>query len=75
MHALRGRVRNGRIIVDEPTDLPEGTELELVRVDEDDMSADERAELDAVLLKAAQNIRAGRTVDADEVLAELGVAR
>ena len=75
MHALRGRVRNGRIIVDEPTDLPEGTELQLVRADEDDMSTEERAELDAVLLKAAQNVRVGRTVDADAVLADLGVAR
>jgi len=75
MHALRAHVHNGRIIVDEPTDLPEGTELELVRTDEDDMSADERAELDAVLLKAVQNVRAGRTIDADAVLAELGVER
>ena len=75
MHALRARVQNGRIIVDEPTDLPDGTELELVRTDEDDMSAGERAELDAVLLKAVQNVRAGRTTDADAVLAELGVER
>lgn len=75
MQALRGRVRNGRIIVDEPTDLPDGTELELVRADDDDMSNEERAALDAVLLKAVQNVRAGRTVDADEVLAELGIPR
>ena len=27
---IRGYVRNGRIVVDEPTDLPEGTEVELV---------------------------------------------
>jgi hypothetical protein len=26
----RARVRNGRLVVDEPTDLPEGTEVELV---------------------------------------------
>jgi hypothetical protein len=58
--------------VDEPTDLPEGTELELVNIDEDDMSPDERAELDEVLLRAVQNVRAGSTVDADELLAQLG---
>jgi hypothetical protein len=75
MHAIRGRVRNGRIIVDEPTELPEGTELELVPADEDDMSEEERAELDAILLHAVENVRAGRTVDAAEVLAELGVRR
>jgi len=61
--------------VDEPTDLPEGTEVELVRADDDDLSPEERAELDAVLLKATENVRAGRTIDADEVLAELGVPR
>lgn len=27
---IRGYVRNGRLVVDEPTDLPEGTEVELV---------------------------------------------
>jgi hypothetical protein len=75
MQALRARVQNGRIIVDETTDLPEGTELELVRTDEDDMSAEERAELDAVMLNAVENLRAGRTTDADAVLAELGVKR
>ena len=30
MITVRGRVRNGRLIVDEPTDLPDGTEVELV---------------------------------------------
>ena len=30
MSTIRARVRNGRLIVDEPTDLPEGTELDLV---------------------------------------------
>lgn len=39
------------------------------------MSSEERAALDTVLLHAVQNARAGRTVDADELLAELGVAR
>jgi len=76
MNALRALVRNGRITLDEPTDLPDGTEVELVRVDDgDDLSDAERAELDAVLLSAVHNARAGKTVDADVVLAELGVPR
>jgi hypothetical protein len=29
MLTVRARVKNGRLVVDEPTDLPEGTELEL----------------------------------------------
>ena len=35
MIRVRARVRNGRLVVDEPTDLPDGTELELVPLDVD----------------------------------------
>ena len=58
--------------MDEPTDLPEGSEVELVRADEDEMSDEERAALDRVLLAAIQSAREGHTIDADDVLAELG---
>jgi hypothetical protein len=27
---ITGHVRNGRLVIDEPTDLPEGTEVELI---------------------------------------------
>ena len=27
---ISGHVRNGRLVIDEPTDLPEGTEVELI---------------------------------------------
>ena len=45
MTPLKARVRNGRLILDEPTQLPEGTELELVPIDSwDDLTdADRRA--------------------------------
>ena len=36
MITVRAYVRNGRLIVDEPTDLPDGTEIDLVA---DDASA------------------------------------
>jgi hypothetical protein len=35
MTALKAHVENGRIIVDEPTDLPDGTQLYVVAVDEE----------------------------------------
>jgi hypothetical protein len=35
MMTVRARVKNGRLVVDEPTDLPEGTEVELAPVDDD----------------------------------------
>ena len=31
---MRARVTKGRLVLDEPTHLPEGTELELVPIDE-----------------------------------------
>lgn len=36
MNALKARVVGGRFVIDEPTDLPEGTELYLVPVSEED---------------------------------------
>jgi hypothetical protein len=33
MSSLKARVRNGRLVLDEATDLPEGTEIELVPAD------------------------------------------
>ena len=48
MQALKAHVRGGRLVVDEPTDLPDGTEVELVAVDEE-LDPEERARLDAAL--------------------------
>ena len=35
---LKARVKAGRLVVDEPTDLPEGTEIELLPLDPGDCS-------------------------------------
>lgn len=73
MHALRARVRNGRLVLDEPTNLPEGSEVELVPAD--DMDDEERAELDRSLVEAIKEMHAGDVVDADEFFAELRASR
>jgi len=73
MQALRARVRNGRLVLDEPTSLSEGSEVELVPIDE--MSDDERAELDQSLRAAIVEANAGDVVDADEFFAELRASR
>jgi hypothetical protein len=36
MNAVKARVVNGRFVIDEPADLPDGTELYLVPVNEED---------------------------------------
>lgn len=72
MSALRARVHNGRLVLDVPTDLPEGTVLTLVVDDDgDELGEGERAELDDAISSAAASIRAGRGRSADEVLASL----
>ena len=35
MQALRVKVKNGRLVVDEPTDLPDGAEVEVVMIDDE----------------------------------------
>jgi hypothetical protein len=72
MGPIRARVKNGRLVVDEPTDLPEGTVLDLVVDDEgDDLDADERAALDDALARSAQQVREGRVRPAEDVLRDL----
>ena len=41
MQAVKAHVKGSRIVVDDPTDLPEGTELHLVLADEGDDFDDE----------------------------------
>jgi plasmid stabilization system protein ParE len=43
MQALKVQVKNGRLVLDEPTDLPDGAEIEVIVLD-DELSAQERAE-------------------------------
>jgi hypothetical protein len=71
MKALKAHVRNGRVVLDEPTELPDGTEVEFTVVDDDDFEPEERARLDAALDAGIAAARAGDHVDADEVIREL----
>ena len=72
MPGLRARVHNGRLLVDEPTDLPEGTVLDLVVDDEgDDMDEAERAALDTSISRAMDAARAGRVCPAADVVLDL----
>ncbi len=80
---LRARVRNGRLVLDEPTDLPEGEEVELVRADaedddddmEGDLSEDERKQLDESIAVSFEQAKNGQLIDEDDVLAKLRAIR
>ena len=69
---MRARVSQGRLIIDEPFDLPEGTVLDLVVDDEgDELDEGERAALHAALERGMEDVRAGRVKPVADLLAEL----
>lgn len=70
MLPLRARVKNGRLLLDEPTDLPEGAEVELGVID-DDLDDSDRAALHAALEASEEEFKAGKGIPAAEVVAEL----
>lgn len=74
MQPLRARVKKGRLVLDEPTDLPEGEVIELVRLDEvlanggDYLDDEERKRLHRSIERGLDDVKAGRTVDARQVI-------
>jgi len=72
MSQLRARVENGRIVLDEPTALPDGTVLDLVIDDEgDDLSDEARGALHAALDRSLESFKAGRVRNASAILRDL----
>jgi hypothetical protein len=77
MKHYKAQVRNGRLVMDEPTELSEGTIIELVSIDVilanggDVMDKEERAALDRELETSLAGAEAGELLDFGEVLAEL----
>jgi hypothetical protein len=72
MQPLRARVLNGRLVLDEPTDLPEG---EVLANGGDYLDDEERQRLHEALERSVLQAEQGQLVDADEVMAELRTMR
>jgi len=69
---LKAHVHDGRLLLDEPTQLPEGTEIDLLPLDPGDwLDPDARAALHQALVASQDDFEAGRLIDAEEVLKEL----
>lgn len=76
MSHLRAKVENGRLILDEPTTLPDGTVLDLVLDDEgDDLSDKDREALHAALTRSSASLSAGRVRPASAIIDELRARR
>jgi hypothetical protein len=74
---LKAHVHNGRLVLDEPTDLPEGEVVYLRPVEtnagegDEAFDADERRALDQALDEGISAARAGDHVDAEDFVNEL----
>lgn len=71
MQALKAHVRSGRIVADDPTDLPEGSELEIMVVGNDALDEEDERELMGLLELAMDDEDAGRTVNTEAFLEEV----
>jgi hypothetical protein len=77
MPALKARVENGRIKLDEPTDLPEGQIIELIPLDEviatdgDELDEGERAAPHRSIDESIEDEAAGNVEDLSKIIAEL----
>ena len=69
---VRATVRNGRLTVDQPVDLPEGTMLDLVIDDEgDQLDERDRVALNAAISRSLREPAEGRTAPAEEIIQKL----
>ena len=69
---LKAHVHAGRLVLDEPTELPEGTVIDLLPLDPGDwMDEADRAALHRALRESDADVAAGRLVDAAEILREI----
>lgn len=74
--SVRATVRNGRLILDQPTDLPEGTTVNLVLDDEgDDLDDRERQALNAAISRSLSQSNEGRTAPAEAIIDKLRARR
>ena len=72
-YTLKARVVRGRLTLDEPVELPDGTVVELVlAADGDDLDDDERARLHEALDRSAREVAEGKAIPAADVLARIG---
>jgi hypothetical protein len=58
-------------VLNEPTNLPEGAEVQVALVDDDDLYDAERAELRAAILAAEKDLDSGQIVSEEDLWARL----
>ena len=70
MQPFKAVVKNGRLMVDEPTELPDGTEIELLPVN-DDFDPQERAQLLQAIDDSIGDFERGDHMDGFDFIAQM----
>jgi hypothetical protein len=70
MQPVKAVVKNGRLMVDEPTELPDGTEIELLPVN-DDFDPQERAQLLQAIDDGIGDFERGDHTDGFDFIAQM----
>jgi len=71
MQSLKAHARNGRLLLDEPTDLPDGAEVQLMIIDGDELDDEERAALHASIEAAERELDEGQGASQEDLWARL----
>ena len=71
MHALKARVENGRLKLDEPTDLPDGKEVAILVVEDDGLSNADREQLLKMIDESLVDDASGDVESFSKVIADL----
>lgn len=72
---MKAHVKAGRLLLDEPTDLPEGVEVEVYVLDGEEFSPEERALLVKELDESQDEYERGDHQDAFEFVGQLRAGR
>jgi hypothetical protein len=78
MMTLKAHVKNGQLVLDEPAELPEGVEADIllhIADPHDEMDEEERAELLRSIDEGLADVDAGRVRELKDVIASLGMRR
>ncbi|HEU0030514.1 MAG TPA: hypothetical protein VFQ53_07775 [Kofleriaceae bacterium] len=64
MKAVKAHVHNGQIVLDEPLELPEGVAVEVLLPENDELTDEERRELENAVEESAAELARGELEDA-----------
>ncbi len=68
---LEARVQNGRLVLDAPTDLPEGKVVALQALDDDGLTDEEREQVLQMVDESLADVEAGRVKSLSSVIERL----